>query len=108
MKYPLSDRTLNEEECKHIMQPIVKFKVTKYGISSTLHTAVRYGPWYLVGTGIFDLFVIQGAGRIDFLIEHYWKLTPYIPLLWANLSTLKLEAGEEGRILENKYTENQQ
>ena len=44
MKYPLSDMTLNKKECKHIIQPIVNFGLTKAGISSTLHTVVRYGP----------------------------------------------------------------
>ena len=47
MKYPLSDIKLNGKECKHIMKPIVKFGLTKSGISSTLHTAVRYGPGLL-------------------------------------------------------------
>ena len=45
--YPLPDMTLNEEEFKHSMQPIVKFGLTKTGIISTLHTAVRYRPWSL-------------------------------------------------------------
>ena len=44
MKYPIPAMTLNEKECKHIMQPIVKFGLAKAGIRSTLHTAVIYGP----------------------------------------------------------------
>ena len=64
MKYPLPALTLNEEECKHIMQPILKFGLTKPGISSNLHSAVRYGPRYLGSIGLFDPFFIQGAGRI--------------------------------------------
>ena len=55
------------------MQPIVKFGLTKAGISSNLHTAVIYGPWSLRGIGNFDPFVIQGAGKTAFLIDHYWK-----------------------------------
>ena len=90
------------------MWPIVKFGLAKDGISSTLHTVVRYGPWSLGGIGLFDPFVIQGVGQISFLIEHYWKSTPSSPILWANLSTLQLEAGRRGRILENDYIETQQ
>ena len=85
MKYPFSDMTLNKKECKYIMQPIVKFVLTKAGIISTLHTVVRYGPHYLGGIGIYYPFVIQGIVLIEFLIEHYWKSTPSSPLLQANL-----------------------
>ena len=73
MKYSLSYMILNEKECQHIMQPIVKFGLTKAGISSTLHTEVRYGPCSLRFIGLFERFVIQGTGIIAFLIEHYWK-----------------------------------
>ena len=78
------------------MQPILKIGLTKSGISSTLQTAVRYGPWSLGGIGLFYPFVIQGTGTIAFLIEHYWKSTPSSPLLRANLSTLQLESGRGG------------
>ena len=44
IKYPLPSITLNDKYFKHIMQPIVKFGITKAGISSTFHIAVRYGP----------------------------------------------------------------
>ena len=87
------------------MQTIVKFGLTKAGIISTLHTAVKYGRCSIGGFGIFYPFVIQGTGRIDILIKHYWGSTPYIPLLWAKLSTLQLEVGIGGDILENDYKE---
>ena len=75
------------------MQLIVNCGITKARISSTLHTAVRYRLLSLVGIGLFDPILIQSAGQIDFLIEHFWKPTPYSPLIRANLSTLQLEAG---------------
>ena len=68
MKYPLSAMTLKKKECTHVMQPFVKFGFNKAGVSSTLHTAVKYGPRSLGGIGIFDPFLIQGTGRIAFLI----------------------------------------
>ena len=80
------------------MQHIVKFGLTKTGIRSTLHTAVRYGPHYIEGIGIFYPLVIQETDRIAFLIEHYWKSNPSSPLLRSNLATLQLEAGRGGRI----------
>ena len=83
------------------MQSIVKFRPNNAVISSTLHTAVRYGSRSLGGIGIFDPFEIQGTGRIAFLIKHYWNSNTYIPLLWSKLPTLKLEAGIVGHILEN-------
>ena len=46
------------------MQLIVKFLITKDGIRSTLHTAVRYGIISLGGVGIFDPIIIQGVGKI--------------------------------------------
>ena len=76
-----------------------KFGPTKAGISSTLHTAVRYRPRSLGGIRLFDPFVIQVSGRISFLIEYYWKSDPSSPLLWDDLSTLHLEAGVVERIL---------
>ena len=63
--------TLNEKECKHIMRPTIKSGITKDEIHITLNTEVRYWPRSLGSVGIFYPFVIQGAGRIDFLIEHY-------------------------------------
>ena len=47
--------------------------------------------------------MIQGSVRIAFLIVHYWKLIPSIPLLQAELSTLQLEAGRGGRMLEKLH-----
>ena len=35
-------------------------------------------------------------------------MTPSNPVLWANLSTLQLEAGRGGNIFEDNYTETQQ
>ena len=99
MKYPLPAMTVNKKECKHTMQPIVKFRLAKAGIISTLHTLVRYGPWSLGIIIIFDLFVLQGAGIIAFIIEHYCKSSPSIPLPQANIFTLQLEAEIGGRIL---------
>ena len=63
--------TLNKKLCKHIMQPIVKFGLTKSGISRTLHTVVIYGNQYLGGIRLFDHFVIQIAGNIASLIKHF-------------------------------------
>ena len=85
------------------MQPIVKFGLTKNGISSTLHIVVRYGPRYHGGIILFDPFVIQGTGIIDFLIKSYWNSTPNRPLLSHNLSTLQLYTGKGGHTLENEY-----
>ena len=89
------------------MQPNVKFGLTNAVISSTLHTAVRHGPCSLGGIGLFDPFVIQGTGRIGFIIKHHWNSTPSIPLLRYNLSNLQLEAGRRGHILGNYYIETQ-
>ena len=51
--------TLNKEECKHIMYPIVKFGLNKAGISNIPHTVVRYEPRFPQGIGIFYPFLIQ-------------------------------------------------
>ena len=40
MKYPLSEMTLNKEERKHIILPIVKFGLNNDGISSNINTVV--------------------------------------------------------------------
>ena len=90
------------------MRPIVKFGLTKSIISSTLHTAVRYGTQSLGGIGLFDPFTIQGAVQTAFLINHCCKLTPFSPIIHANLSTIQLEEGQGWRILENNYHETQQ
>ena len=89
------------------MRPIVKFGLTKAGISSNLHTAVRYGPQSIGGIGLFEPFMIQGSGRMAFLIKHCWKPTPSSPFLCANLSTLQLEAVRGRHTLENNYHKNQ-
>ena len=61
MKYPLPAMTVNKKECKHTMQTIVKFGLTKTGISSTLHTAVSMGLDLLEELDIFtsSFFKVQ-------------------------------------------------
>ena len=71
MKYNFYAMTPNEKECKHTMRPFVKFGLNKAGMSITFHTSVIYGTRFLGGIGLFEPFVIQGARRITFLIEHY-------------------------------------
>ena len=107
MKYPLPAMTLNYKEYKRTIQPIVKFGLTKAGIISTLHMAVRYGPRSLGGIGIFFLIVIQGAGQIAFLIKYYWKPTPSSQLLRDKLSTLQIKTGQGGRTLEKNHPKTQ-
>ena len=85
-----------------------KIWLAKVNISSTLHTAVIYGPRSLRCIRPFDPFIIQGEGRIAFLVKTYWKSTPSSLPIRANLSTLQLEAGRGGCILENNYTGTQQ
>ena len=75
------------------MQPIVKFGLTKDDISSTRHTAVRYGPRSLGGIQLLIPNIIQRSGQIDFLVKHCMKLNPYIPLLRANIFNIQLESG---------------
>ena len=55
------------------MQPIVKFVLTKSGISSNLHRDARNEPHSLAIIGIFDPIFIQDKGRIAYLIGHFWK-----------------------------------
>ena len=74
------------------MRPIVKSRLTKDGISITLHTEFRYEPLSFGGIGLFDPILIQGVGRIFFITKHFWKPTQSCPLLCDNLSTLQLEA----------------
>ena len=82
------------------MQTIVQFGLTKADISIAFHTAVRYGPQSIGGIGLFDPFMNKGAAQIAFLIKNCWKPTPSSPLLCANLSTIQLESGQGGHILE--------
>ena len=72
------------------MQPIIKLGLTKSSISNILHTEVRYGTPSLGGIGKKNPFVIQGIGRIYFLIKQFWKSNPSSPLLWDNMATLQL------------------
>ena len=84
---------------------MVKFRLTNSGISSTLHTVVRYEHRSLGGIGLFEPLIIQGTDRIVFLTEHYCKSILSIAPPRDNLATLKLVEGRGGRILENDYIE---
>ena len=44
LKHPLPACTLNEKESQSIMWPALKAPLAKYGISSVISTAYRYGP----------------------------------------------------------------
>ena len=90
------------------MKPIVKFRLTKSVIISTLHAVVRYGPRLLGGIRLFGPFVIQGIGKIAILIKHYYMLTPSRPLLRDKQATLQLEVRRVGRTLEDSYMETQE
>ena len=103
-KIPLICHSTKQEIMQTNHATYHKIWLAKVNISSTLHTAVIYGPRSLRCIRPFDPFIIQGEGRIAFLVKTYWKSTPSSLPIRANLSTLQLEAGRGGCILENNYT----
>ena len=44
LKYNLTETTVLHKECQDITATIVKYSLPRSGLSSTIHTAVRYGP----------------------------------------------------------------
>ena len=70
LKYTLTEMTLTRKEFQVITATILNYGLPRAVLSSTIHTAVRYGPSLLGGITLMDLLLKQGTGRIELLIEH--------------------------------------
>jgi Endonuclease/Exonuclease/phosphatase family./Reverse transcriptase (RNA-dependent DNA polymerase). len=91
--YPLPAVTLTEKDCKYIMAPVNKAGLSLSGISSTIPTAIRVGPYNLGGLGILDPYVHMGVAKIASFLTNTWLQTPTGILMDTALDDILLEFG---------------
>ena len=92
LAYPLPALTLSEDECQTLMVPLIEAAFPRCGISKKMARAVRYGPKSYGGFGVDNIFLSQGASKIQYIIEHLWKNTPTGRLIRNTAESLSLEA----------------
>jgi hypothetical protein len=89
MCYLLPIVTLTEKECTHIMAPVNKVGLSLSGISSTISTAVRVGPYKIGGLGILHPHLYMGVSMITAFLTNTWLQTPTgLLMVELGLSTL--------------------
>jgi hypothetical protein len=59
LEYPLNATTLNRDQCKRIIRPILEAWITRSHICLSFPTALIHAPSYPLGAGIPDLYTVQ-------------------------------------------------
>ena len=104
LEYPLPATTFTKQQCKTIMEPVLKAGLSASGIVRTIPQAIVYGPMKYQGLGINDLYVSQGIAHIKKLINHaYSARDPTGQLLRASAQHLLLELGTSHQLFEHDY-----
>ena len=93
LQYPLPALTLTEDECKHIMAPVLESGLPKSAICRNYPRAVLYGPKEEGGMGLWNLYDFQGLQRISYLQEHLSATTMLRELLRTSIEIAKVEIG---------------
>jgi hypothetical protein len=100
MRYSLHAIAVDEEEFETVQSKIIPTIVQKLGISSSLPTAVRFGPPEMGGLGLMDLRTEGGIEMIRFFRHAIYKNSQVGQLLRLSLHASQLEAGIPQPLLE--------
>jgi hypothetical protein len=97
LQYPLLALSLSEEQCTHIMAPVVKAVLSVNGVASTFPRALVYGPRQWQGLALQNLYTIQGLKHVEALLSPSTKLGTH--LMRAAIESTIIEAGVPGPLL---------
>ena len=98
LEYPLLALTLSENECNHIMAPLLKAGLPKAGICRNIPRSILYGSTEHQGLGMNNLYTTMDLTQITSLVDHIWRNSTTGKLLRISMETMKIELGLEGQI----------
>ena len=91
--YPLQALTLYPAECKYIHAPVIKYRLPKAGIPSSVHTSLRHALVEDFGFGILDPYTSQCCSWVQSIVNHIWTSSPTSTLLTVAVEDAQLEMG---------------
>ena len=93
LEYPLPALLLSEKDCKKIMAPVLEGALSKTSISKSFPIPIRHASRQDGGLNLPDLFVSQGAMKIQKLQQFLGTSTITGKLIKVSLETCILEVG---------------
>ena len=103
IQYPMKALTLSDDECKHIMQPILQAGLQKSSLCKNYPRDAVFGSMDEAGIGMEDLYIHQGAERVSFITEHLQESTLSGELLRTSIELGKIEIGVGRNIFQLDY-----
>jgi len=88
LNWPLPAITISEEECTHIISPIIKNILAKLKVVRSIKRTVIYGTIHLQGMGMKNLYTLLGAIHITLLVQLHNSNTDLDMLLQTSLECL--------------------
>ena len=103
LEYPLGVSLISEDQCKHIMSPILSPFLQKLGINSKTSREIIHGPIQYGGLQVPHLYSSQGIQKVRMLLGHCRKQDKTGCIIKIALGTLQQEVGISTPILENDF-----
>jgi len=91
--WPISAIALTKQEYKHIMILAISHVLAKLKIVKTIKRKLIYGPTYIQGMGLKNLYTLLGAVHLALIIKFYDTDTDLGQLLKNSLEYLMMELG---------------
>ena len=104
LEYPLPVTTLTEDQCNHIMAPILSQCLPAIGVARTMSRKVVYADHQHGGLNIPNLFWLQGYYHIDRLLRFHQSSHLSGSLLRHSSEALRLELGCNGSLFTLPFT----
>ena len=105
LEYMLPAMTITEDEYKSIMSPVFDQFLPKMGLNRKMKRDILHAPNKVQGLNVNNPYILQGAEHIKDISEHLWKNTLTGKMLRCNLEQLRLEIGENIKILSSDYNQ---
>ena len=94
LEYPLLALTLTEDECNHIMAPVLTASLTKNHVCRNFPRDVVYGPKSERGLGIKNLYTTKGINQVSALVQYIGTRDHTTgQLIRASIESAKIEMG---------------
>ena len=105
IEYPLLALTLSEDECTHIMAPVLMQGLSKSGINRTMKRDIVYAPLKAQGFGLHFPYTTQGINHLEVMLTDGGTSTITGQLLETTLQALTLELGLPGEVFSHDPNE---
>jgi hypothetical protein len=100
MTYSAVVGTLTRAEADKINSILTQAFLNAMGYNRSMPREVVYGPKYLGGIGLLDMFVEQGAAKVQYVLSQIRLQTPLGKVLLGQLKWAQITTGTSNPILE--------